>query len=184
MSPTTLITAEEFAQLSFAETEDYELVEGELVPLSSATPRHNRVKASLLKLLLIYFETHPIGDGIPEVDCLLNSDTVRRPDVSVFLSPRVEQIDQDVIPVPFAPDIAIEILSPSEGATQVNRKVRQYLNAGTQEVWLFDTVNAELFLHTPTSIRLLEGEAILETPLLPGFRSTISEILGAPAPQA
>lgn len=184
MRTTALISTEEFAQLQFAETEDYELVEGELVPLSSATPRHNRLKGLFLKLLLNYFGRNPIGDCFDEVDCRLSIDTVRRPDVSIFLNPNATLIDLDIIPIPFAPDIAIEILSPSEGAIQVNRKVRHYLNAGTQEIWIFDGANAELFIHTPTAIRVLEGEAILETPLLPGFRASVSEILGPPVPLA
>lgn len=184
MSTTTLITAEEFAQLSFEETEDYELVEGKLVPLSSATPRHKRLKDLVVALLWSYFQSNPIGECIGGVDCRLAADTVRRPDISIFLNPRAKEVDQDIVPVPFASEIAIEILSSSEGAIQVNRKVRQYLNAGTQEVWIFDSANAELFVRTPTAIRSLDGEANVETALLQGFRSSVGETLGPPAPSA
>ena len=49
------------------------------------------------------------------------------PDVAAFLGDRVKQIDRRTIPVPFAPDIAVEVLSPSETAVHVARKVREYL---------------------------------------------------------
>lgn len=47
MSTTALITAEQFAQMHFAETEDYELVQGELIPLSSGTPKHAKIRNRL-----------------------------------------------------------------------------------------------------------------------------------------
>ena len=72
MSTIALITAEEFALLNFAKDEDYELVEGELVRLSSATPRHKRVRDLLVTLLWSYFQRNPIGASYSEVDCRLN----------------------------------------------------------------------------------------------------------------
>jgi len=61
MSTTTLMTAEQFAQMHTGETEDYELVEGELIPLSSATPLHAEVRGQLEHRLRTYFERSPIG---------------------------------------------------------------------------------------------------------------------------
>jgi hypothetical protein len=53
-----------------------------------------------------------------------------------FLADRLNQIDIDKSPTPLAPDIAVEILSPSHTAMDVRRKVRDYLRAGTKEIWL------------------------------------------------
>ena len=44
MSTKTLTTVEQFAQMRTGDTEDYELVDGELIPLSSGTPRHNLIR--------------------------------------------------------------------------------------------------------------------------------------------
>jgi len=92
------MTIEDFAQLQISETEDFELVEGELIPLSSKTPRHFRVRDAILFHLYGYFRKSTIGEAIAEVDCRLTASTVRRADVSVFLSNRV-QIDPGIIPV-------------------------------------------------------------------------------------
>ena len=62
MGTKALITVEQFAQMHCADTEDYELVEGELIPLSSGTFRHNKIRDLLCHLLWIYLKGNPIGD--------------------------------------------------------------------------------------------------------------------------
>jgi Uma2 family endonuclease len=133
MSTKTLMTVQEFAQMQTAETEDYELVDGELVPLPSGTIRHAKIRDLIGHLLWSYFGTNPIGEAMSEIDCRLSDDTVRRPDVAIFLGKdRLSQLDPDRIPAPFSPDIAVEVLSPSEKAMDVRRKVRDYLRAGSK----------------------------------------------------
>jgi Uma2 family endonuclease len=85
MSTRTLITAEEFAQMNFPETEDYELVEGELIALPSATPMYAKIRHNVERLVGNYFDRNPLGTVLGEVDCRIADDTVRRPDLSMFL---------------------------------------------------------------------------------------------------
>ena len=89
--------------------------------------------------------------------------------LSIFLGDRWSQLDLKKVPVPFAPDIAVEVISPSEHLVEVNRKVRDYLSAGSREVWLLDSENTELHVRTRGDSRVLEGNATLVTPLMPGF---------------
>lgn len=177
MSTKTLLTVEDFAQRITADTEDYELVEGELVPLSSGTPRHAQIRYWIESLIRTYFARNPIGCAFSEIDSQLAGATVRRPGVSVFLYPRAKEIDLNKIPVPFAPDIAVEVLSPSGPAVDVHRKVLEYLAAGTQEVWLIDASNSEIFVHKSSGIRALNLQDSLETPLLPGFTTSVADLL-------
>ncbi len=177
MSAKTLMTVEDFAQMTTAETEDFELVEGELVPLSSGNPLHAKIRQNVERRLADYFDAHTVGVILGEVDCRLTEDTVRRPDAAIFLLHRLQGVDRKKIPMPFAPDIAVEVLSPSESAVEVHRKALEYLAAGSQEVWQLDHENGEIFVQTNAGIRLLRGEAALETPLLPGFSATVSGLL-------
>ena len=179
MSTKALMTVAQFSQMTTAETEDYELVEGELIPLSTGTIRHNKIRDLLGHLLWNYFRNNPIGESVSETDCLIAEDTVRRPDLSVFLGDRLQRTNQHTDLAPFAPDIAIEVLSPSESAMAVRRKVRDYLRAGSKEVWLLDHSNGELLVHTDGGIRVLQGTDVLESPLLPGFNVTIADLVGA-----
>ncbi len=175
MSAKTLITVEQFGNMHFCDTEDYELVGGELIPLSRGTYRHNKIRDLIGHLLWTYFQRNPIGESVGENDCRVSETKVRRPDLSIFLQERLRQIDLDTIPSPFAPDIAIEVLSPSEGVMETRGKVREYLGAGSSEVWLFDYSNGEVQVHTQQGIRVLQQGDLLETPVLPGFTVAVAD---------
>jgi Uma2 family endonuclease len=125
-----------------------------------------------------YFRGNLIGKAYGEIDCQISDDTVRRPDLSIFLgAERLKQIDQDRALVPFAPDIAVEVLSPSESAMDVRRKVRDYLSGGSKEVWLLDHANGEVLVQTVGGIRILQETDILESPLLPGFSVAVADLV-------
>ena len=116
MGTQTLLTAEQFAQLPPHETENCELVDGELIPLPSANFGHSLAKDTVTMALRIYLRIHPLGEVGSEVDCRLSPTIVRRPDVAFFLSIPDRPIPRKQVPIPFAPDIALEVLSPSETA--------------------------------------------------------------------
>jgi Uma2 family endonuclease len=177
MATKALMTVKDFARMTTAETEDYELVEGELVPLSSGTPIHADIRGLLEHFLRSYFDRNPIGRVFAEVDCQVDDETVRHPDVSIYLAGRMEGIDPKKIPLPFAPDIAVEVLSPSESVVDVHRKVLEYLRGGSHEVWQLDHENGQIFVQTNSDIRLLRGDAVLESPLLPGFSAPVAKLL-------
>lgn len=177
MATRTLLTTEQYAQMQTSEMEDYELVDGELIPLPSAIPLHNKIRRRLERFLEDFFLRNPLGELYDEMDCRISDGNIRRPDLSVFLHNPKRQIDVMRVPIPFAPDIAVEVLSPSEVAIDVNRKVRDYLSAGSKEVWILDHVNSELFIHTDSQIRLLKAQDALESPLLPGFSAPVSDLL-------
>ena len=143
--------------------------------------RHAAIRGLTEHKIRGYFERSPIGQAYCEIDCRISNDTVRRPDLSIFLgAERLRQIDEDKIPAPFAPDIAIEVLSPSESAMDARRKVREYLNAGSKEVWLLDRANGEVLVHTSGGIRVLQGADVLASLLLPGFAASVAELVVNP----
>ncbi len=98
------MTVEEFARMSTAETEDYELVEAELVPLPGASPMHADIRDCLVQILRNYFDRNPAGRVLSEVDCQIDEETVRRPDLSIFVANPLDGVDRKKIPLPFAPD--------------------------------------------------------------------------------
>ncbi len=176
MTATAPMTVEEFVQWDAPEGHSYELVDGEPVRMSSPAPLHNIVTARLLYLLWRYFERDPSGGAIAETDCRVSAKNVRRPDLSIFVAEEWRRLDLKRAPTP-APTIAVEVLSPTDLATEVVRKVREYLSAGSQEVWVLDPENGEVQVRTQSGIRLLEGSAALDTPLLPGFSAPATELL-------
>ena len=170
------MTLEQFVEMNGEENRDYELVDGELIPLSSPILLHSIIRG-LVQLVGNYFDWNPIGGSASRTDCRINHDTVRKPDLSFFLGDRWKQLDVYTILVPFAPDIAVEVLSPSEHIMDVNRKVRDYLSAGSKEVWLLDHAVCELHVRTKTGARVLEGGDLLESTLLPELSINVAELL-------
>ena len=177
MGTKALMTAAQFGEMRTAETEDFELVDGELVRTSSGTIGHNQIRDLLGYQIWSYFLAHRNGQAVSEIDCRLGEDIVHRPDLSIFLGDRLRTVDANSVPAPFAPDIAVEVLSPSESAIDVRRKVRDYLRAGSQEMWLVDAANGEVMFHVPGGIRVLQGAEILETAFLPGFSMSVETLL-------
>lgn len=77
-----------------------------------------------------------------------------------------------------APDLTVEVVSPGEGAGDVCEKVRDYLAAGTQLVWVVYPRTREVVVHTPDGLaRTYEDESVLEGfENLPGFRCAVSDL--------
>ena len=172
-----LFSVEEFMALPPEEAAHYELVEGELTEVASGTPEHNIARDELLMEVGLYLRQHPLGVIIAEQECRTTEGTVRRPDLSFFSRSRWEQIDRRTTPVPAAPDIAIEVLSPSESAIAVNRKVVEYFASGSREVWVLDLENQELHQRTLSGGRILRPGDMLTCDLLPEFELPVTAIL-------
>jgi Uma2 family endonuclease len=172
------MTVEEFARMETADTEAYELVDGVLVALSSPTPLHNFIRGRLNSLILKYVDENPVCYPVTGTDCRLSLNTVRRPDVSIFLADCWNALDVNKAPVPFAPNICVEILDPLDEAGPLTRKIREYLAAGSREVWVVDPENGEITIRTKSEMRIVEATDLLETPLLPGFSVSVGTLLG------
>ena len=96
------------------------------------------------------------------------------PDVSVVQAqPVVEQtrIFQG------APELAIEVVSPSDTAKHLERKVDAYLQGGAKSVWIVFPEARSVTVHTPESVRKLKGDQSIEDPLLPGFSTPVAAFL-------
>jgi Uma2 family endonuclease len=105
-------------------------------------------------------------------------DTVRGPDVA-FLSSARERETKDERPyVPGAPDLAVEVVSPSDRTREVLGKVSDYLDAGSRIVWIVNPVREEVSVfRSPFAPRILAGSAVLDgEDVLPGFSVMVAEI--------
>ena len=110
-----------------------------------------------------------------------NPDTVRGPDVFYV---RPARIPAGGIPEAFwefAPDLAVEVVSPTETAEEIREKVRDYLAAGTPLVWVIYPRAQEIVVHTSDGIARTLGVAdTLGAPdVLPGFSCVVSELFAA-----
>jgi len=78
------------------------------------------------------------------------------------------------------PDIAVEVLSPTERSTDSQRKLLTYLKSGVREVWQVVSAGQRVLVYRDTnSFTILEVGQSLTTPLLPGWELPIQELFGA-----
>jgi Uma2 family endonuclease len=177
MGATTKISFEEFKRLqeTTEETIHYELDEGELILTPSPTPRHNIIYMRLWAALRAFVKEHHLGVVVTELDFRLARDTVRKPDVAFIGGNQMKGFHLDRTPVEGPPTLAVEVISPGNLAQDTRKKVRQYLSAGTQSVWLIYPTLKIIELHEPSGSRnVTEPEFLSEEKLLRGHRLLLS----------
>lgn len=159
----------------------YELRAGLLI--SEPTPgfRHGRVASRIAEILGSHARRNRLGTVVTNDSGFILSrspDTVLGPDVSFVSRERLERIGDPVKAFPGAPDLAVEVKSPSNTPADTYAKVADYLAAGTRVVWVVDpetkciAVYRELL--SPRTVRC--GEVISIEDLLPGLTVSVSEV--------
>ena len=174
----TLLTAEEFYLFCCRNDGNYELVDGEVVELAPPNDEHGDTALNVGYAFKGYSRRRGVGQARVETGYTLRvgPDTVRGPDVSFVFRPRVEGRGQG-FPVG-APDIAVEVVSPSNTPAEVARKVAEYLAAGSQRVWVVYPAGRRVLIHRAGGSVLSYGgdDVITDEELLPGFSLPLSEI--------
>jgi Uma2 family endonuclease len=174
----TLLSAEEFDHYPFEEDKRYELDEGELIETTRPAYRHNRVLVRLTARLFVFFETYPIGEVSNSENLFALSPSTRRaPDAAIILGDRRNQLEGAKV-IPVIPDIAVEVLSPSETTAKIVRKLKQYFEAGVKETWLiYPEINdVELWRGPHLADRTLTAGDVLTSDLLPEFALPLSDL--------
>lgn len=158
----------------------YELVEGELRKMPPPGLTHAWIIAKLIHALLQYMDTHPLGRVFAEFGYLLaeNPDTVLAPDVSFLQQERLAGADLARTYWVGAPDLAVEVVSPSDRYTEVTEKVARWLAAGTRLVWVIDPRRQQITVHrAPNAVSNLTVADILDGgDVLPGWTLPVREL--------
>jgi Uma2 family endonuclease len=163
----------QFDALPFEEGRRWELLEGELIAVSSATPKHQLIVINLLLALRQHLLPN-LGLVLIDVEFALSEWIRLRPDVCVLLKEKASRLDTDQIPIPGSPDLAVEVISPTERPSESLGKVRSYLRNGASEVWQVYPKTRTVEIHTELGIRVLASTDWISTPLLPGFQVPVA----------
>lgn len=165
-----LMTADELFALG--DTGRCELIYGELVKMSPSGFDHGRIAATIASLLRQHVQPRKSGYVLgAETGFLLerNPDLLRAPDVAFV---RAERVTGSVPTKYFdgAPDLAVEIVSPSDPWPEVEAKVETWLSHGTSSVWVVDPRSRRISHYRPDGsvVRLAQHEELRDD-VLPGF---------------
>jgi Uma2 family endonuclease len=176
MSSKTLLTADELERMTDDDSVQIELDEGELITMPPAGEEHGRHELKVIRLLDRFVEAHKLGQiYTSDTGFRLRDNTVRCPDVGFVRQSRVAAMKSRGL-APGAPDLAVEIFSPSDSVRQLMRKVKQYFAAGCHTVWIVYPERREVqVLDAQGTDQLLSiGDTIEAPELLPGFSEPIA----------
>ena len=177
MATITRLTFEEFQRLPEQEGYSYELDEGKLLMEPSPALKHNLIRQHITLELMQFVEARGLGVVVQEMDFRLGRSTVRKPDVAFIAADRLADVDFDRSPVDGAPTLAIEVVSPSNRAEDMARKIEQYLATGSQSVWVFYSTLRMVEIHSEQGVhRVREPELVTEERLLPGWSLSLTYV--------
>jgi Uma2 family endonuclease len=153
----------------------YELVRGELRKMSPAGGDHGDIAMTIGAHLKSFAKASSLGKVYAaETGFLLsrNPDTVRAPDVAFV---RTERVVKTSGYIPGAPDLVIEVVSPSDTYSEVRAKTREWLNAGTRAVVIVDGAKRLVEVHRMNEMVIVDDVLAVED-VVPGWRLAVAEI--------
>jgi Uma2 family endonuclease len=172
-------TEEDLIAIQDREKRNCELIDGVLVEKPLGYPE-SLLAAWIIVLLGDYIRQHDVGTIAGESGATrLMPGLVRIPDVSFVSYDRLP--DRAALSEPIlglAPDLAVEVLSPSNTKREMDLKVREYFLAGVRLVWLVDPGKRTVRVYTAPdqSVRLTEGQVLDGGDVLPGLRLPLREV--------
>ena len=170
MVATRSLTITEFAE-KYREGR-WELVDGEPVEMTPSSDESSWIAGEIFGHLWNYLRNHSIGRAFPAdagFVIFADHDTVRAPDVAFVRIERLPALSRTFVAIP--PDVAVEVLSPSDRVADALSKVSMYLQAGVPLVWLIDPIRrtAMVFRQDMLPDSIDEQGVLTGEDILPGF---------------
>jgi len=174
-----LITAEEL--LEHPEWEPCELVRGKVVYMSLPGGEHGEIAGLIFGLLFVHVRANDSGKVYAAETGFIfsrNPDTVLGPDVMFFSKRRLPEGGSPKGYFAVPPDLAVEVVSPSDRFSKVMKKAQSYIAAGVRLVWVVDPETRQAHVFRPGKpVAIVEAhESLSGEDVLPGFTLPLSEI--------
>ncbi|MBS3909368.1 MAG: Uma2 family endonuclease [Actinobacteria bacterium] len=165
--------------LRLPEDKRYELIRGELVMVPAPKTKHQRISLRLLRLLSDYVEKNNAGEIFPApTDVYFDDENVVQPDILFISKERQEIITEDNIKG--APDLVVEIVSPSSAYYDLVKKKKIYARFGVKEYWAVDPEEKTVEVYLSADVfkvaqSLSEGDS-LSSAMFPGLSVDLIEL--------
>ena len=157
------------------DVDGYEYVKGELVPMSPATRGHSKISVNVI----LHLDQHVRENQLGEVHVKATfqvGDRGLKPDVAFVSTPRLDGDENKGFPIP--PDLAIEVVSPTDVQWRVADKAFAYLDAGTRLVWVLNTRSKTVTIYRSESdiaLRTYE-DTLTGEDVVPGIACPVSQL--------
>ncbi len=164
------------AEFLESDLEGYEYVKGELILMPAASAEHGIVSARVFLHLGLYVRENELGEVVTPDTGFQVGERVLKPDIAFLSTAHLPDDLSKAFPVP--PDLAIEVVSPSDAFRRVIEKAFAYLEAGTQIVWVIEPGSKTVTVYrSETDIKLLTREDTLDgQDVVEGFSCQVAQL--------
>ncbi|MBX3080173.1 MAG: Uma2 family endonuclease [Anaerolineae bacterium] len=184
-----LYTVEEFlafTQLPEHADQRFELFDGVIEEMPPSNPQNSHLAGLIITLLNNFVLPHNLGFvTVPDGGYQVAPNKMYQPDVAYISRQRLPSLKNIGNVIPMAPDLAVEVVSPSESSRKVTRKAQGYLRGGTKLVWAVYPDEKEIDVYQLTadgevSIKTIGADGELDgIPALPGLKIALKAIFAA-----
>ncbi|HEX5166832.1 MAG TPA: Uma2 family endonuclease [Thermomicrobiales bacterium] len=159
----------------------YELVRGELVRLPMSAHQSSRIAIRIANRIGPFVEAGNLGNIAGADGAYIfarDPYTVRIPDLSFVRAERLPPPDAWVKFLELAPDLAVEVVSPSDSANEIQDKVNEYLDVGVRLIWVVYPIQHTITVYSADRIGrvLTDADTLDGGDVLPGFSLPVAEI--------
>ena len=171
------MTLEEFLESGL---EGYEYVQGELIQMPATSVEHGLVGANIFLHLGPYVHAHQLGAVFFADTGFRVGDRVLKPDIAFLSTDRIPEERRTASPVP--PDLAVEVVSPTDMFDRVEEKAFAYLEAGTQMIWVIAPRSKTVMVYrSETDIKLLTcNDTLSGEDVVAGFSCEVAKLFELP----
>jgi Uma2 family endonuclease len=174
--PKTLLSIEEYMGLP-DDGMIYEFDHGELISISRPGKQHGQLVSSLLELFYLFLHGKSLGKILAETGFQLEPEVIRGPDIAFVTNEWLAKQPEGGTWFQGAPDLAIEVISPSNTAEEIQQKITEYFNSGAKAAWVFYPKSRSVNVHHGNSVQVLGVKDQLQEPdLLPGLTIPIGPL--------
>ena len=167
------MTLEEFLE---QDVEGYEYVNGELVPMAPPSREHGEISVNVIRYLDAHVYQNKLGRLYTAETTFQVGERTAKPDVAFVSTSRLTGDKTKGFSIP--PDLAIEVVSPSDVLSRIAEKALAYLDAGTRLVWVLEPVSKTLTVYrSETDIEILTREdTLIGEDVVPGFTCPVAHL--------
>ncbi len=182
---TKRISADEFWALEDRPDVRLELIDGEVVELPGAGGYHATLVLHIFDLLRAHIRAHDLGLIYPDNLTYLfqrDPDILRIPDISFISASAVPTDWPPMGYIEVVPSLVIEVVSPSNSAAEIRRRIRDYVGADVSMVWVIwpDDRSVSVYTATLDSKELQSDELLDGGTVLPGFSVRVADLFDIP----
>ena len=159
----------------------YEVVDGVLVRVAGSGDLATTIGATIVALLKAYVRPLHLGrvTGADGVYKFPEAETGLLPDAGFYGAARRAQVLDRTKPIPFAPDLAVEVASPSQEQADMDAKAARYISGGTRLVWVVWPEAERIDVWHPSDRApsvLRRGDMIDGEDVIPGFTHPVADV--------